>query len=82
MKKDAIILEDSLCPIKLVFGLVRRLNLLLKACRQCNRHTELKCPKTFLKYFITPDTIVSLIVTHNGVKGLPTRIAICCLILA
>lgn len=82
MKEDEIILEDSLCPTKLVFRLVRHLDLLLKACRQCNRHTELKCPKTFLKYSIMPDTIISLIVTHNSVKGLPTRIAICCLILA
>lgn len=79
MQEDDIILEDSLCPVKLDFRLVRRLDLLLEACRQCESHSELKCPKTFLKYFIMPDTIISLIVTHNSIKGLPTRIAIRCL---
>lgn len=67
-------------PVKLDLRLVRRLDLLLKACRQCNWYSELKCPKTFLKYFIMPDTIISLIVTHNSIKGLPTQIAMCCLI--
>lgn len=79
MQEDDIILEDSLCPVKLDFRLVRRLDLLLEACRQCEWYSELKCPETFLKYFIMPDTIISLIVTHNSIKGLPTRIAICCL---
>lgn len=37
-----------------------------------------KCPKPFPKHFIVPDTI-SLIVTHNSIKGLPTQIAICSL---
>lgn len=80
MQEDDTILEDSLCLVKLDLRLVRRLDLLLKACRQCDWYSELKCPKTFLKYFIMPDRIISLIVTHNSIKGLPTRIAMCCLI--
>lgn len=80
MQEDDIILEDSPCPVKLDLRLVRRLDLLLKACRQRNWYSELKRPKTFLQYFIMPDTITSLIVTHNSIKRLLTQIAMCCLI--
>lgn len=80
MQEDDIILEDPPCPVKLDFRLVRCLDLLLKACRQWDCYSELKCPQTFLKCFIMPDTIISLIVTQNSIKGLPTQIAICCLI--
>lgn len=80
MQEDDIILEDSLCPVKLDLRLVRRLDLLLKASRQWAWYSELKYPKTFLKYFIMPGTIISLTVTHNSIKGLLTWIAMCCLV--
>lgn len=76
MQENYVIFEDFFSPVKLDFRLVRHLDLLLKACRQCNWYSELKCPKPFPKHFIEPDTIISLIVTHNSIKVLPTQIAI------
>lgn len=72
---DAI-LEDFFSPVKVDFRLVRHPDLLLKACRQRDWYSELKCPEPFLKYFIVPDTIMSLIVKHNSIKDLRTQIAI------
>lgn len=79
MQENDAIFEEFFSPIKLDFRLVRHLDLLQKACRQCKWYSELKCPKPFPKHFIVPDTIMSLIVTHNSIKDLPTHIAICCL---
>lgn len=79
MKENDAIFEDFFSPVKLYFRLVRHLDLLLKVCRQWDWYSELKCPKPFPKHFITPDTILSLIITHNSIKGLPAQIAICSL---
>lgn len=64
-------------PFKAGLQISKAPDLLLKACRQRDWYSELKCPKPFPKHFIMPDTIISLIVTHNGIKGLPTQTAIC-----
>lgn len=79
MQENDVIFENFFSPVKLDFRSVKHEDLLVKACRQCGWYSELKCPKPFLKHFIVPDTIISLIVTHNNIKGLPTQMAICSL---
>lgn len=66
-------------PCKAGLQISKAPDLLLKACRQRDWYSEQKCPKPFPKHFIMPDTIISLIVTHNSIKGLPTQTAICSL---